>query len=141
MERARSSADFVSGATCARAILTDVRALKTISVRVPTYFPAEVAQRYLDEISREIPPKLLLLSAKFEVELADLEGRSAPRKPYQLLGRRDLPPEVRSAAARSMLGYRGAIALREKMKPLGYPNLVNAREAQRRKNAERRRDG
>jgi hypothetical protein len=36
------------------------------------------------------------------------------------------------------MGYRGAIALREKMKPLGYPNLVKAREAQRRKIAERR---
>jgi hypothetical protein len=124
----------------ARAILTGVRALKTISVRVPTYFPVEVAQRYLDEISRDVPAKLLLLSAKFEVALADLEGRTAPRKPYQLLGRRDLPPEVRSKAARSMLGYRGAIALREKMKPLGYPNLVKAREAQMRKVAERRRD-
>jgi hypothetical protein len=115
------------------------RAFKTISVRVPVYFPVEVAQRYLDEISRDIPAKLLLLSAKFAVELADLEGETAPRKPYQLLGRRDLPPEVRSKAARSMLvGYRGAIALREKMKPLGYPNLVKAREAQRRKIAERR---
>ena len=39
-----------------------------------------------------------------------------------------------------MLGYHGAIALREKMKPLGYPNLVKAREAQMRKVAERRRD-
>jgi hypothetical protein len=115
-----------------------VRALKTISVRVPTYFPVQVAQRYLDEISRDVPAKLLLLSAKFAVELADLEGETAPRKPYQLLGRRDLPPEIRSKAARSMLGYRGAIALREKMKPLGYPNLVKAREAQRRKIAERR---
>jgi hypothetical protein len=115
-----------------------VRALKTISVRVPTYFPVEVAQRYLDEISRDVPAKLLLLSAEFAVELADLEGRTAPRKPYQLLGRRDLPPEIRSKAARSMMGYRGAIALREKMKPLGYPNLVKAREAQRRKVAERR---
>ena len=125
-------------ATRARAILTGVRALKTISVRVPTYFPVEVAQRYLDEISRDIPERLLLLSAKFAVELADLEGEMPPRKPYQILGRRDLPPEMRSAAARSMMGYRGAIALREKMKPLGYPNLVKAREAQRRKIAERR---
>jgi hypothetical protein len=115
-----------------------VRALKTIMVRVPVYFPAEVAQRYLDEISRDVPAKLLLLSAKFDVALADLEGGTAPRKPYQLLGRGDLPPEIRSKAARSMLGYRGAIALREKMKPLGYPNLVKAREAQRRKVAERR---
>ena len=114
-----------------------MRALKTIAVRVPPYFPAEVAQRYLDEISREIPEKLLLLGAKFAVELADLEGRSAPKKPYQLLSRRDLPPEIRSKAARSMLGYQGAIALREKMKPLGYPNLVKAREAQKRKAAER----
>jgi hypothetical protein len=117
-----------------------VRALKTISVQVPAYFPAEVAQRYLDEISRELPPRLLLLGAKFAVELARLEGGTAPRKPYQLLGRRDLPAEIRSAAARSMLGYRGAIALREKMKPLGYPNLVKAREAQRLKVAERRHD-
>ena len=116
----------------------DMRALKTTSVRVPVYFPAEVAQRYLDEISREIPKKMLLLSAKFAVELADLEGKIAPQKPYQLLGRRDLPPEIRRKAARSMLGYRGAIALREKMKPLGYPNLVKAREAQRHKAAERR---
>jgi hypothetical protein len=91
-----------------------VRALKTISVRVPVYFPVEVAQRYLDEISRAIPAKLLLLSAKFAVELADLDCEMAPRKTYQLLGRRDLPPEIRSKAARSMLGYRGAIALREK---------------------------
>ena len=106
----------------------------------PHIFPAEVAQRYLDEISRDIPAKLLLLSAKFAVELAHLEGEAAPRKPYQLLGRRDLPPEVRSKAARSMMGYRGAVALREKMKPLGYPNLVKAREAQRRKVAERRHD-
>jgi hypothetical protein len=117
-----------------------VRALKTISVQVPAYFPAELAQRYLDEISRDLSPRLLLLGAKFAVELANLEGGIAPRKPYQLLGRRDLPPEVRSAAARSMLGYRGAIALREKMKPLGYPNLVKAREAQRLKVAERRHD-
>ena len=115
-----------------------MRALKTISVQVPTYFPAEVAQRYLDEISRDVPAKLLLMSAKLNVDLAELEGRSAPRKPYQLLGRRDLPPEMRSKAARSMLGYRGAIALREKMKPLGYPNLAKAREVQRRKVAERR---
>jgi L-alanine-DL-glutamate epimerase-like enolase superfamily enzyme len=115
-----------------------VRALKTISVRVPKYFPVEVAQRYLDEISREIPAKLLLLGAKFDVALADLEGRAAPQKAYQLLGRRDLPTEIRSKAARSMLGYRGAIALREKMKPLGYPNLAKAREAQRLKAAEGR---
>ena len=101
-------------------------------------FPVEVAQRYLDEISRDIPERLLLLSAKFDVALADLERGTAPRKPYQLLGRRDLPPEIRSKAARSMLGYRGAIALREKMKPLGYPNLVKTREARMRKVAERR---
>ena len=71
-------------------------------------FPVEVAQRYLDQISRDVPAKLLLLSAKFAVELADLECEMAPRKPYQLLGRRDLPSEMRSKAARSMLGYRGA---------------------------------
>jgi len=115
-----------------------VHARKTISVRVPTYFPVEVTQRYLDEISREIPEKLLLLGVKFDLALADLEGRAAPQKAYQLLGRRDLPPEIRSKAARSMMGYRGAIALREKMKPLGYPNLAKARETQRLKVAERR---
>ena len=108
-----------------------MRALKTISVQVPAYFPAEVAQRYLDEISRDIPKELLLLGDKLAVGLANLEGTTAPKKPYQLLGRRDLSPEIRSKAARSMLGYQGAIALREKMKPLGYPNLVKAREAQK----------
>ena len=58
----------------------DVRALKTISVLVPEYFPAEVAQRYLDEISRDLPPRLLLLGVKFAVELAKLEGGIALRK-------------------------------------------------------------
>jgi hypothetical protein len=50
-----------------------------ISVQVLIYFSVEVAQRYLDdEISRDVPEKLLLLSAKFAVELADLEGETAP---------------------------------------------------------------
>lgn len=112
---------------------------QTISVRVPAYFPAEVAQQFLDAISRELSPQMLSLIAEFDVQLAELDRGTPLRKPYQLLGRRDLPPEIRRKAARSMLGYRGAIALRNKMKPLGYPNLAKAREAQMRKAAERRR--
>jgi hypothetical protein len=88
----------------------------------------------LNSISRELPSDLLLLGAKWRVELGDLEHRVKLRK---LLGRRDLPLKIRRRAARSMLGYRWAMALREK--PLGYPNLVKAREALMRKAAERRR--
>ena len=53
--------------------------------------------------------------------------------PGQLLARKDVPAELRSQAARSMLAMRGGRATAAKMRPLGYPNLVKAREALRRK--------
>ena len=53
--------------------------------------------------------------------------------PGQLLARKDVPAELRSQAARSMLAMRGGKATAAKMRPLGYPNLVKAREALRRK--------
>jgi len=49
--------------------------------------------------------------------------------PGQVLGRKNIPAEIRSQAARSMLAMRGGKATAAKMRPLGYPNLVKAREA------------
>jgi len=56
--------------------------------------------------------------------------------PGRILGRKNVPPELRSQAARSMLAKRGGKATAAKMKVLGYPNLIKAREALRRKAAE-----
>jgi len=53
--------------------------------------------------------------------------------PGQLLARKNVPAELRSRAARSMLAMRGGRATAAKMRPLGYPNLVKAREALSRK--------
>jgi len=57
--------------------------------------------------------------------------------PGQLLARKDVPAEIRSQAARSMLAMRGGRATAAKMCPLGYPNLVKAREALRRRRRDR----
>jgi hypothetical protein len=55
--------------------------------------------------------------------------------PGQLLARKNVPPELRSKAARSMLAMKGGRATAAKMRALGYPNLVKAREALKRKAA------
>jgi hypothetical protein len=54
-------------------------------------------------------------------------------KPGCLLGHNNVPAELRSQAARSMLAMRGGKATAAKMRKLGYPNLVKAREALKRK--------
>ena len=53
--------------------------------------------------------------------------------PGQLLARKNVSAELRSQAARSMLAMRGGKATAAKMRDLGYPNLVKAREALKRK--------
>jgi len=53
--------------------------------------------------------------------------------PGQLLARRGVPDKVRSAAGRAMLAARVGKATAVKMRALGYPNLLKAREALRRK--------
>jgi len=53
--------------------------------------------------------------------------------PGQLLARRGVPDKVRSAAGRAMLAARGGKATAAKMRTQGFPNLVRAREALRRK--------
>lgn len=58
--------------------------------------------------------------------------------PGQLLARKNVPAELRSQAAHSMLAMRGGRATAAKMRVLGYPNLLKAREALQRKAAERR---
>ena len=47
----------------------------------------------------------------------------------QLLARRGVPDEVRSAAGRAMLATRGGKATAAKMRAAGFPNLVTARAA------------
>jgi hypothetical protein len=54
----------------------------------------------------------------------------------QLLARRGVPDEVRSAAGRALLAARGGKATAAKMRALGYPNLVKAREALKRKSGQ-----
>jgi hypothetical protein len=56
-------------------------------------------------------------------------------RPGQLLARKNVPAELRSQAARSMLAMRGGRATAAKMRAVGFPNLVKAREALRRKAA------
>jgi len=53
--------------------------------------------------------------------------------PGQLLARKNVPAELRSRAARSMLAMRGGRATAAKMRAAGFPNLVKAREALKRK--------
>jgi hypothetical protein len=55
----------------------------------------------------------------------------------QLLARHGVPDEVRSAAGRALLATRGGKATAAKMRALGYPNLIQAREALKRKTAMR----
>jgi hypothetical protein len=58
--------------------------------------------------------------------------------PGQLLARKNVPAEMRSKAAWSMLAMRGGSATAEKMRALGFLNLAKAREAFKRKAAKRR---
>lgn len=60
-----------------------------------------------------------------------------PVGPGAFLRDKSLSPEVRSMAARSMLAMKGGYATAARMRALGFPNLVKAREALRRKAAER----
>ena len=57
------------------------------------------------------------------------------RKPTvsQLLARSGVPHEVRSAAGRALFATRGGKATAAQMRALGFPNLVKAREALKRK--------
>lgn len=57
------------------------------------------------------------------------------RKPTasQLLACRGAPDEVRSAAGRALFAVRGGKATAAKMREKGFPNLVKAREALKRK--------
>jgi len=68
----------------------------------------------------------------------------AAKKALERFARRSIPPgrvlaslkvsaEARSQAARSMLAKRGGRAVAAKMRALGFPNLVRARDALRRK--------
>src|SRR5215469_18655668 len=77
------------------------------------------------------------LEATVHEAVADAVTRLAQRRvtPGQLLARKNVPPELRSKAARSMLAMRGGRATATKMRPLGFPNLVKAREALKRKRA------
>jgi hypothetical protein len=59
-----------------------------------------------------------------------------PIPPGRLLASPGVPAEVRSRAARSMLAMRGGKATAAKMRMLGFPNLVKAREALRRTTAQ-----
>jgi hypothetical protein len=56
-----------------------------------------------------------------------------PIPPGRLLASPGVPAKVRSGAARSMLSIRGGKATAAKMRALGFPNLVKAREARGRK--------
>jgi hypothetical protein len=58
---------------------------------------------------------------------------SVETSPGRILAHKNAPAELRSPAARSMLAMRGGKATAAKMRLLGYPNLVKAREAQKRK--------
>src|SRR5215470_12281956 len=71
------------------------------------------------------------LEAAVHEAVTDAVTRLAQRRvtPGQLLARKNVPPELRSQAARSMLAMRGGRATATKMRPLGFPNLVKAREA------------
>jgi hypothetical protein len=55
-----------------------------------------------------------------------------PIPPGRLLSSPGVPVKVRSRAAHSMLAMRGGKATAAKMRVLGYPNLVKAREARKR---------
>jgi len=52
-----------------------------------------------------------------------------PISPGRLLASQDVPAKLRSQAARSMLAMRGGRATAAKMRALGFPNLIKAREA------------
>jgi hypothetical protein len=56
-----------------------------------------------------------------------------PIPPGRLLAAPGVPAEDRSRAARSMLAMRGGKANAAKQRALGFPNLVKAREARKRK--------
>jgi hypothetical protein len=56
--------------------------------------------------------------------------------PGRLLASPGVPAKVRGRAARSMLAMRGGKATAVKMRALGFPNLVKAREALKRKTSE-----
>src|SRR5215813_8449276 len=75
------------------------------------------------------------LDAAIYQAVTDAVTRLADREvtPGQLLARKNVPPELRSQAARSMLAMRGGRATAAKMRSLGFPNLVKAREALKRK--------
>lgn len=64
-----------------------------------------------------------------------------PIPPGRLLASPGVPAEVRSRAARSLLAMRGGKANAAKQRALGFPNLVKAREAKRRKTDGRREIG
>jgi hypothetical protein len=80
-----------------------------------------------------------------EIEAAVQEGATEalarlarrPVTPGEMLARKNVPAELRSQAARSMLAMRGGKALAAKMREAGYRNLVKAREAKQRRRIER----
>lgn len=89
----------------------------------------------------DIPPWIRsdeLEAAVYEA-VTDAVTRFAQRlvTPGQLLARRNVPAELRSQAARSMLAMRGGKATAAKMRALGFPNLKKAREARSSKAARR----
>jgi hypothetical protein len=85
----------------------------------------------------DLPPWIQLEEIEVAIQegaterLARLERRLVT--PGQMLARKGVPAELRSQAARSMLAMRGGRATAAKMRALGYPNLVKAREALKRK--------
>jgi hypothetical protein len=74
-----------------------------------------------------IPPWLRDEEVQIAIELAVTEAVTRLPQlivtPGQVLARKNIPAEIRSQAARSMLAMRGGKATAAKMRKFGYPNL------------------
>jgi hypothetical protein len=103
---------------------------------------ADAVPFVVELLEKDIPPWLSDNQLREAVSMGVRDAVMALSKrritPGHLLARKNLPPAVRSAAARAMLAMRGGRATAKKMSPLGYPNLVKAREALRCKVAEQK---
>ena len=89
-------------------------------------------------VEHDIPPWLRFQEVIAAVDRAAHEAvgtlwRKGLASPAQMLACKKVPAELRSKAGRTMLAMRGGKATAAKMRSLGYPNLVKAREAKRRK--------
>jgi hypothetical protein len=86
-----------------------------------------------DTVPTWIRPEVVEVAVREAVTDAVARLARGQATPGQLLARKNVPAELRSQAARSMLAMRGGRATAAKMRPLGYPNLIKAREALRHK--------